>query len=357
MQVLKLNNHIFQPLFLILYGLSVAMLLSACDKAADPKPKTYPYNAVGMSMGTSYNIKASKLPDALTPEEINRQVKAVLDKVNSQMSTYQKDSELSLFNQNASTDWVAISPELFKVIKEAIKISQLSNGLFDVTVGPLVNLWGFGPQEMSLSPPDETTIKDKLNQIGYQRLKLKDDGLSVRKDIPELYVDLSGIAKGYGVDKVAELLESLGFMDYMVEIGGEIRVKGKNNQGQPWQIAVEKPTVEKRMIEKVLSITDTGMATSGDYRNYFEVEGVRFSHTIDPRTGRPINHRLASVTVLSETSMEADALATAFMVMGPEEGFKFAELNHIPVFFIIKTDQGFDEKLSKAFIESTKVTK
>ncbi|NOS75745.1 MAG: FAD:protein FMN transferase, partial [Methyloglobulus sp.] len=149
----------------------------------------------------------------------------------------------------------------------------------------------------------------------------------------------------------------LGIMDYMVEIGGEIRVKGKNNQGQSWQIAVEKPTAEKRAIEKVLSITDTGMATSGDYRNYFEVEGVRFSHTIDPRTGRPINHKLASVTVLSETSMEADGLATAFMVMGPDEGYKFAEQNHIAAFFIIKSDKGFDEKMSTAFAQSTKVTK
>jgi thiamine biosynthesis lipoprotein len=146
-------------------------------------------------------------------------------------------------------------------------------------------------------------------------------------------------------------------MDYMVEIGGEIRVKGKNNKGQAWQIAVEKPTAEIRMIEKVLAITDTGMATSGDYRNYFEVDGVRFSHTIDPRTGRPINHKLASITILSETSMEADALATAIMVLGPDEGYQFAEKNHIAAFFIIKSDKGFDEKMSTAFVESTKVTK
>lgn len=308
-------------------------------------------------MGTSYNIKASKLPDSLTSKEINSQVKALLEKVNGQMSTYQKDSELSLLNQNTSIDWIPVSAELYAVINEALKISRLSNGLFDVTVGPLVNLWGFGPDEMTLSPPDEAVIKDRLNQIGYKRLTLKDDGLFAKKDVPGLYVDLSGIAKGYGVDQVGLLLERLGIMDYMVEIGGEIRVKGKNNKGHPWQIAIEKPTVEKRMIEKVLAITDTGMATSGDYRNYFEVDGVRFSHTIDPRTGRPINHKLASVTVLSETSMEADGLATAFMVMGPDEGYKFAEQNHIAAFFIIKSDKGFDEKMSTAFAQSTKVTK
>ncbi len=345
-----ISKHFVISLFLL-------FLLSSCDKIAEQKPQGYPYNAVGMTMGTSYNIKASHLPDLLIPKEINRQVKEVLDKVNGQMSTYQKDSELSLFNQNTSTDWVPVSPEFYEVVKESIKISKLSNGLFDVTVGPLVNLWGFGPDEMTASPPDEAIIKDKLNQIGYHRLNLKDDGLFVKKEIPNLWVDLSGIAKGYGVDQVALLFERLGIMDYMVEIGGEIRVKGKNNQGQPWQIAVEKPTAEKRMIEKILSITDTGMATSGDYRNYFEVDGVRFSHTIDPRTGRPINHKLASVTVLSGTSMEADGLATAFMVMGPEDGYQFAEQNHIPAFFIVKSDKGFDELMSSAFLERAKVIK
>lgn len=348
--MLHLAKYYFSSLILI-------VLLSACDKATEHKPQDYPYNAVGMTMGTSYNIKASKLPDSLTPTEITRQVKELLEKVNGQMSTYQKDSELSLFNQSTSTDWLPVSAELYGVIKESIQISKLSNGLFDVTVGPLVNLWGFGPDKMMVSPPDEAVIKGLLNQIGYNRLTLKDDGLFVKKDIPGLYVDLSGIAKGYGVDQVGLLLERLGLMDYMVEIGGEIRVKGKNNQGQPWQIAVEKPTAERRAIEKVLAITDTGMATSGDYRNYFEVDGVRFSHTIDPRTGRPIDHKLASVTILSDTSMEADGLATAIMVLGPDEGYKFAELNQIAAFFIIKSDQGFVERMSSAFVASKKVSK
>ncbi len=332
-------------------------ILSSCDKAGEKKSQDYPYNAVGMTMGTSYNIKASKLPDSLTPDEINRQVKALLEKVNGQMSTYQKDSELSLFNQNTSTDWQPVSSEFYEVIKEALKISQLSNGLFDVTVGPLVNLWGFGPEEMTFKAPDETSVKNRLNLIGYNHLKLKEDGLFVKKDIAGLYVDLSGIAKGYGVDQVASLLERLGIVDYMVEIGGEIRVKGKNNKGEPWQIAVEKPTEESRSIEKILAITDTGMATSGDYRNYFEVDGVRFSHTIDPRTGKPIKHKLASITILSDTSMEADALATAIMVKGPDEGYQFAEQNHIAAFFIIKSDKGFDELKSSAFAKRMGMTK
>lgn len=347
--------NIFKPYLLIWI---MIVLLSACNQVTEQKnSKAYPYSAVGMTMGTSYNIKASYLPESLSPKEIDRQLKGVLDKVSRQMSTYQKDSELSLFNQNTSTDWFAVSPELYEVTKEALTISQLSNGLFDVTVGPLVNLWGFGPEEMSFKKPDESVVKERLNHIGYQRLKLKEDGFYIKKDIPELYVDLSGIAKGYGVDQVASLLERLGITDYIVEIGGEIRVKGKNNQGQPWQIAVEKPTQESRSIEKIVTITDTGMATSGDYRNYFELDGKRFSHTIDPRTGYPINHKLASVTILSPTSMEADGLATAFMVMGPDVGFQFAEQNKIAAFFIIKSDKGFEEHMSTAFADRIKVIK
>ncbi|MBM4207570.1 MAG: FAD:protein FMN transferase [Gammaproteobacteria bacterium] len=336
--------------------IALLLIITGCNQpnTETSKPNDYLYNAVGMTMGTTYSIKATKLPEKFTSDEITRQVKVLLEKVNGQMSTYQKDSELSLFNQNPSMDWLPVSPEFYQVLAESIKISKLSEGMFDVTVGPLVNLWGFGPEEMSLSPPDESAIKDRLNQIGFQHLKLKEDGKLVRKDIPQLYVDLSAIAKGYGVDQVAALLEQLGIMDYMVEIGGEIRVKGKNSAGNPWQIAVEKPTEERRMIQKVLSITDTGMATSGDYRNFFEVDGVRFSHTIDPRTGKPINHKLVSITVLNPTSMEADALATALMVMGPDAGLQFAEKNKIPALFIIKNEKGFEEVMSTAFNEQVR---
>ncbi len=330
-------------------------LLSSCNQSAQVN-NTYPYTATGMSMGTNYSIKASELPRSLTVDEVNQKVKVVLDKVNHQMSTYLNNSELSIFNKNTNTEWLPVSSEFYKVVDQAIKTSQMSGGLFDVTVGPLVNLWGFGPADVATSAPSDILVKDKLKQIGYDHLKIKEEnGWFVKKDLKDLYVDLSGIAKGYGVDQVAELLESLGMMDYMVEIGGEIRVKGKNISGQPWHIAVEKPTEEMRAIEKVLEITDTGMATSGDYRNYFEVDGIRFSHTIDPRTGRPITHKLASITILKPTSMEADALATAIMVMGPEQGSQFAETYHIPAFFIIKSDKGFEEKMSTAFVKMTKV--
>jgi thiamine biosynthesis lipoprotein len=302
-------------------------------------------------MGTSFTVKATRFPEKLTKQEISKKIDNVLQKVNEQMSTYLDDSELSQINQNRSNDWIPISQEMHEVLAEALRISKFSGGLFDITVGPLVNLWGFGPEEMGTAKPDEGKIHELLNKIGYQHLIIKDEGFFVKKLVPELYLDLSAIAKGYGVDKVASLLESLGITEYMVEIGGEIRVRGKNNQNQPWHIAVEKPNQELHEIEKILAVTDTGMATSGDYRNYFEIDGVRFSHTIDPRTGYPITHKLASVTVLRPTSMEADAIATVLMVMGPEKGYQFVEENKIAAFFVIKSDNDFIDKQSTEFVK------
>jgi thiamine biosynthesis lipoprotein len=240
------------------------------------------------------------------------------------------------------------------VLKEAKEIADLSNGAFDITVGNLVNLWGFGPGNSSFNTPKEKKIKHQLKKVGYKKLELKEDTSQIRKLIPYLYLDLSAIAKGYAVDQVASLIEKYGITSYMVEIGGELRLRGKNLQNKPWRIAVEKPTVEKRVIQKVLPLTNVSLATSGDYRNFFEVKGERFSHSIDPRTCRPITHKLASITVLSDTTMEADALATALMILGPEEGYALAEEKQLAALFIIKSKGGFTEKASSAFIQQVR---
>lgn len=300
-------------------------------------------------MGTSYTVKVSRLPEGIDGARLGEKISAVLEQINAQMSTYLADSELSRINRNPSTDWQPVSRPLYRVLLEAQRISRLTGGAFDITVGPLVNLWGFGPAAMQFEPPAEDLIEEQLNLVGYRHLQLREEPVSVRKAIAGLYLDLSALAKGYAVDQVAELLEQQGITDYMVELGGEIRLRGSNLSGKPWRIAVEKPTPEKRMIQRVLSITDVAMATSGDYRNFFEFDGRRFSHTIDPRTGRPIEHRLASVTILRQTSMEADALATAMMVLGPEQGYQLAEKEKIAALFIIKDAEGFVEKSTSAF--------
>lgn len=328
--------------------LLLVFLLFACDQ--QNRTKQYPLDYSDAIMGTSFTIKASALPGSIKIDELKVRIKDLLDKLNGQMSTYKQDSELSLLNKNQSTQWIAVSAELYSVLKEANNIAGLSQGAFDITVGPLVNLWGFGPDQMSFEVPGDKLIQQQLTKIGYHHLLFDDNKQQVRKEIPDLYLDLSAIAKGYAVDQVGLLLEKHGIADYMVEIGGELRLKGNNIANQPWRIAVEKPTADKRMIQKVLPLSDISLATSGDYRNFFEQDGVRFSHTIDPRSGMPVTHKLASITILSDTTMKADGLATALMVLGPVQGFKMAEEEKIAALFIIKKDDMFIEKATSSFI-------
>lgn len=329
--------------------LLLVFLLSACQQQVEQT--VYPLQYSDGIMGTSFTVKVSSLPDSVKSDEVKIQIKSLLDQLNGQMSTYQKDSELSVINQNTSSEWLAVSDSLYTVLKQADLISKMSNGAFDITVGPLVNLWGFGPDDMLFTAPVDEEITQQLLGVGFKNLLFDDEKKQIKKLNPSLYLDLSAIAKGYAVDRVGLLLETIGIKDYMVEIGGELRLKGLNSHQKPWRIAVEKPTAEKRMIQKVLPLTNISLATSGDYRNFFEVDGARFSHTIDPRTGKPITHKLASITILSDTTMKADALATALMVLGSEQGYQLAEKEKIAALFIIKTKDGFIEKASSSFVE------
>ncbi len=333
--------------------LILVFLLSGC--ANNGSVEKYPFSYSGPTMGTSFSIKVSELPDGIRVKHIESLIQRRLTKINQLMSTYMKDSELSKLNALQSVESRFISPDLYTVITAAQEISDLSGGAFDVTVGPLVNLWGFGSDKMRTQAPDAEEVRKTLKNIGYDKIVLTTRLFTLSKTLPKLSIDLSAIAKGYAVDEVANILENQGIRNYMVEIGGELNLKGKNLQGENWRIAIEKPNADKRELQKVLSITDVAMATSGDYRNFFEQDGQRFSHTIDPRTGYPITHKLASVTVLSDTTMNADAWATALMVLGPEEGYEIAEKQKLAAFFIIKTDQGFVERATPLFSEQTEV--
>ncbi len=329
-------------------SLFLVFLLTACNQSNQINKK-YPFIYSDGIMGTRFNIKVSQLPDTVDANQLQQQIKQLLDLLNMQMSTYLPDSELSILNRSQSVNWQPVSVPLYEVLYKAKQVNKQSHGAFDVTVGPLVNLWGFGPDPMHFVAPAEKLITEKLKQTGSEYLFLNEENKSFKKGIPGLYIDLSALAKGYAVDQVALLLEKQGIQHYMVEIGGELRLRGHNVDGSPWRIAIEKPTVDRRMIQKILPVTNISMATSGDYRNFFEVDGVRFSHTIDPRTGSPITHKLASVTILSDTCMDADAWATALTVLGPEQGFELAEKRQIAALFIIKTADGFSEKSTSAF--------
>jgi thiamine biosynthesis lipoprotein len=297
----------------------------------------------GATMGTTYSVKLLEMPDGMTPEALRTEIDDILVQVNRRMSTYDPQSELSRFNGNETTDWVRISPELLAVIREALKISRLTDGAFDVTVGPLVNIWGFGPEMKEDQVPSERAINQTLARVGHERIHLRDTPPGLKKERGDIYIDLSAIAKGYGVDQVADYLDSLGSANYLVEIGGELRGKGHNPKGTPWRIAIEKPLPGERSIERIVEIEDGGIATSGDYRNFFVQDGQRYSHALNPHTGWPVRHELASVTVIDETAMAADAMATALMVMGPKAGFELAETQGLAALFIVIDDDEFQE--------------
>ena len=303
----------------------------------------------GAVMGTYYMVEVVDPPEGLTLMGLDEDISRLLHDVDARMSTYRTDSELSRFNAAQSTEWFPVSSDLIEVIDQALQVSRDTDGAFDVTIGPLVNLWGFGPELQADRVPTEQQIRSALARVGYQHVQIREQPPAIRKGIESVYIDLSALAKGYAVDRVAEHLERLGIKNYMVEVGGELRLKGHNERGTPWKIAVEKPTPGERDIYGVMQLENHGVATSGDYRNYFEKDGQRYSHTIDPRTGRSIDHSLASVTVIADTSMYADAFATALMVAGPVDGLKLAQEQDIAAYFIIKSGDEFTATATEPF--------
>lgn len=294
----------------------------------------------GDTMGTHYHVTVVAPRETRTALEAG--IRQHLDAVDGGMSTWRADSELSRFNAQAVTDWVRISPALHAVLQAAVAISAVTDGAFDVTVGPVVNLWGFGPERRPTSPPAAALLAAARARVGYRLLEFAGDPPRVRKARPDVYVDLSAIAKGYAVDRLADWLVQTGHADFLVEVGGEIRSRGRRADGAPWQVGVARPEPGSEDLAGVLTLADTALATSGDYRQYFEFEGRRYSHEIDPTTGRPIAHALASVTVLDTACMRADALATGLLVLGPDRGPALARRLGIAALFLVHHRHGFE---------------
>ena len=254
-----------------------------------------------------------------------------LVELNQVFSTYIVDSELSVLNRSSGT--IPVTQELHRVLRLAWDVYALSEGAFDVTVGPLVNLWGFGPDGPASGVPGDAEIERAKANVGLHRLVLGSDSITKPANIS---IDLSSLAKGYAVEDIARLLEAAGATRYLVEIGGEVKAMGNNMRGGPWRIGVETPDITTRRIQKVLPIKDSAMATSGDYRNFFEADGQIYSHTLDPATGKPVVHGLASVTVLDIDAGFADAIATAFLVMGIEKTMVLAKEKNLRVLAILR---------------------
>jgi thiamine biosynthesis lipoprotein len=320
-----------------LSSLLVILFLFGCSNKPDIIEIT------GSKMGTTYSVKV--VADQLPPDDLSQQIDRLLSKVDNSMSTYKDESEISRFNRLSVGETIEISSEFAEVIRISQSVWHQSNGAFDPTIGPLVDLWGFGPVDREEQIPSTESIEQVLTTIGFESIVLQ--GMTLSKLRP-VALDLSAVAKGYAVDLVANHLEMLALPDYLVEIGGELRVSGANPEGIPWRIALEQPQLFAA-VDKVIELTDIATATSGDYRNYFEKDGVRYSHTIDPRNGMPIRHQLASVTVIKESCAEADAWATAFSVLGADESKELANRLGLAAYMLVREDDQFIALHSDAF--------
>lgn len=305
-------------------------------------------------MGTTYSVKLVQSENMqLDPVLLKNDIDAALVNVNALMSTYIPNSELSKLNNAPANQAFPISPQTELVLNEAIRLGKLSGGVLDVTVGPLVNLWGFGPDKRPEATPSVQDLENIREYVGLDKFTLLN--AEVTKLHENVYIDLSTIAKGYGVDVVADILEANGVEAYLVEIGGEMRLKGQKLSGKQWTIAVEKPVSNERAIQRLISVGDNAIATSGDYRNYYESDGKRYSHLIDPNTGYPITHNLVSVSVVHPSSMTADGLATALIVMGYERAKELAEAEGLAVLMIKKERDEFIEYQSPEFAKQVTI--
>jgi thiamine biosynthesis lipoprotein len=298
------------------------------------------FQVSGDAMGSTYTVRfVAPRREAALPAAVRDAVDRAIGAVDESMSTFAADSELSRLNRHHAERAFAVSPDTFDVLAIAHRVSAASGGAFDVTAGPLVNAWGFGPEHTSriLSRTELAALRER---VGYARLELDARTRSVRKMHSGMYVDLSGIAKGYGADRAGAALASLGVEDFVVELGGEVLARGGNVDGQPWRVGIEEPQASPRKVRRVVALTGHAMATSGDYRIYFERDGRRYCHEIDPVSAAPVSHALTSVTVVARDCAHADALATALMVLGPTAGSAFAEQAGIAAYFIERGDAG-----------------
>jgi thiamine biosynthesis lipoprotein len=301
----------------------------------------------GATMGSTYTVrlKAPGHDDAALRDA----VQSALDEVDQRMSMYRPDSELSAFNRAAGGTPVRLSEPMYSVLAAADRISRWSNGAFDVTVAPLVERWGFGTRAVR-EVPAAAVVTAERSRVDWRSLSLDDARLSVTKRQAGVQIDLGGIAKGYGVDRAAMALEARGVTDYMLEVGGEVRTRGVNAAGAAWRIGIEEPDATPQRARWVVPLSGRAMATSGDYRNYFVEGGQRYSHEIDPASGAPIRHSLCSVTVVADDCMQADALATALIVLGAERGRALAEASGIAAQFIERVPgSGFRDSMTSSF--------
>lgn len=311
----------------------------------------------GPAQGTTYHIKIVPPTTGLNEPEIQREIDRILDAVDRQMSTYRADSEVSRFNRAPASAWFDVSPPTLHVVAAAQSISQKTNGALDVTVGPLVRLWHFGPRaqakrggaEHAFEPPSDDQIAAARERVGHDRLELRSASPALRKRVAGVEIDLSSIASGYTIDQISTQLSKRGVRSFLVELGGEVRAAGTREDGSPWRVAIERPDAGQRDLLAAVPLAHAALATAGGTYKFFDYQGRRYSHIIDPATGRPVEHTLASVTVAANTCLEADGWDTPLLVLGPQRGTQCAEEHGIAAMFITHHDEQDDVKTTTAW--------
>ncbi|MEG0969054.1 MAG: FAD:protein FMN transferase [Pseudomonas sp.] len=300
----------------------------------------------GPTMGSSYTVQYVRTPQGPTPEQVRREVEAILEGVDKRFSTYRSDSLIAAFNRLPVNSCQPMPADVLELVRVGEQLSQQSDGAFDLTVEPLLDLWGFGPQSRVEKVPSEQALASARQRVGHGHLRIVGEQLC--KDAP-VEVDFNSIAAGHAVDLLVARLQTLGVADFLVEATGELKALGRKPDGSHWKVAVELPREDRQIAQQVLAVDGFGVSTSGDYRNYFEENGQRYSHTFDARLGRPVKHDLAAVTVFDRSTLMADGYSTLLLVLGPQQGWDFALKHQIAAVFVTRVADGFVSRSTPAF--------
>jgi thiamine biosynthesis lipoprotein len=333
------------------WRVGIALMLAGLVGCDDATPQAEQQTVLeGKTMGTFWRVSTP----ATTVEQaqvLTQKIQTLLDGDDQLLSTWKQDSSLMRFNHAPVLEPWAVSEGMADIVTVALRVGAKTDGAMDITVGPLVNLWGFGPDKQPVRTPNQAQIDAAKARTGLQHLKVINQAHQqyLQKDLPDLFVDLSTVGEGYAADHLAKLMEREGISRYLVSVGGALVSRGMNAQGKPWRVAIQKPTDQENAVQAVVDINGHGISTSGSYRNYYELDGKRISHVIDPQTGRPIEHKLVSVTVIAPTALEADAWDTGLMVLGKEKAQAVIRKEGLAVYMISREGDGFSTWMSPQF--------
>lgn len=320
--------------------LCALVLLAGCGKE-DPVVRVE-----GPTMGSTWSVQFVPAAQGPASDQVKQEVETILAEVDQHFSTYRQDSDVARFNRLPAGSCQAMPADVIKLVRLGETLWRESGGAFDLSVEPLMNLWGFGPQSREEKVPDAQRLAQIRARVGQGHLRI--DGDQLCKDI-DLELDFNSIAAGYSVDRISERLRGLGIASLLVEVTGELKAIGRKPDGSPWRVALELPREDRQIAEQILAVDGLGVSTSGDYRNYFEENGQRFSHTFDARFGKPVSHSLAAVTVFDPSALVADGYSTLLLILGPEQAWDFAVAQDLAAVLVTRADSGFNARVTPAF--------